>query len=172
MINDDTIFAGVDSYYDDSSSFSSKYKHHTDDGITFDCDSLTQQHFAADADINNIIDRYTRTGILPVPTADAIFGDFGDFDYHAAMNNVAVATEYFDSLPSSVRREFDNSVGVFLERIHDPSFAQRATELGLLKGSEAESGGHPLQKQPAQAAAVSPSLANTDEAQPTTSPSA
>ena len=78
----------------------------SDDGIDFGVDleedSLTQQQFAAESDINNILAKYERTGVISVSQGREIYGDFGNIDYQEAMNDIINAQDYFDSPPPPV----------------------------------------------------------------------
>ena len=75
--------------------------------------SLTQQHFAEECDINNIVEKYMLTGVLGDPLASPENSpQYGDFysaqDFHEAQNIIAYATQSFDELPASLRKRFDN----------------------------------------------------------------
>ena len=74
-------------------------------GIHFPNPSLTQQHFKEEADINNIIAKFNRTGFLVDPltpaTRQPMFGDFDKVpDFREAQNLIALAKEKFMELPT------------------------------------------------------------------------
>lgn len=103
-----------------------------DEGIFFEDESLAQQHFKDECDINNILAKYNRTGLLPQVSEQFEFGDFGEsFDYQASLNKMIEAQAIFDALPSQIRREFNNNVGEFLEQVHNEDFFDRGVEIGL-----------------------------------------
>lgn len=63
------------------------------------------------------------------------YGDFsGALDFHECQNKVVQMQAHFDSLPSGVRRSFQNDPGKLLDFVNDPRNYQRALELGLIPG--------------------------------------
>ena len=96
-------------------------------------ESATKQQFADEVDINRIMDRYERDGIIAhVNRYEGQYGDFGDApSYHAAMNTVVEAQEMFESLPARIRDRFGNSPAVFLEFVQDPANQEELVDLGL-----------------------------------------
>lgn len=103
-------------------------------GITYVGDSLTQQHFKDECDINKIIERFTRTGLLPQYPGDNM--EYGDYtsvaSYHEAMTILANAQAQFDSLPSSVRDKFDNDPAKMLDFVSKQDNIEESVKLGLL----------------------------------------
>ncbi len=83
--------------------------------------SRTQQSFKDETDINSIMAKYQKTGLIDhVNEHGAHYGEQpAADDYHAAMNMVASTSSLFSELPSSVRDEFDNDPALFLEYISD-----------------------------------------------------
>lgn len=101
-------------------------------GLTCFDDSLTQQQFKEEADINTIVNRFLKTGVLPTPTSFPQYVDFeGVFDYQSAMNLVRAADESFMRMDAKVRARFNNSPQEFLEFFANPENAQEAIRLGL-----------------------------------------
>lgn len=94
--------------------------------------SLTQQQFAEEADINTIVDRFLRSGVMPTPTQMPQYVDYeGVFDFQSAMNVVRAADENFMRLDAKVRSRFNNSPQEFLEFFANPENTQEAIRLGL-----------------------------------------
>jgi phage internal scaffolding protein len=94
--------------------------------------SLTQQQFAEEADINTIVNRFLKTGVLPTPNSFPQYVDFeGVFDYQSAMNLVRAADESFMRMDAKVRARFNNSPQEFLEFFANPENSQEAIRLGL-----------------------------------------
>ena len=94
--------------------------------------SLTQQQFADEADINNIVDRFMKTGHIPSPTSMPQYMDYeGVFDFQTAMNAVRQADENFMRMDSKVRARFHNSPQEFLEFFANPDNTEEAVRLGL-----------------------------------------
>ena len=114
-------------------------------------ESRTNQSMAPDTDINNIMKRYEKTGLLD--HVNRYQGDYGDFtnvpvDYHDAMNIVRAADEMFMSLPATVRSRFENDPGKFLAFVENPENASAMVEMGLASSvknrqGEGATGGSP-----------------------------
>lgn len=101
-------------------------------GLRCDDPSLTQQQFKEEADINTIVDRFLKTGVLPTPDRMPQYVDFeGVFDYQSAMNMVRAADEAFMRMDAKVRARFNNSPQDFLEFFSNPDNADEAIRLGL-----------------------------------------
>lgn len=84
--------------------------------MTFPAETLTEQHHKAACDINNIMARYTKTGVLDhVRRFEPVYSDLMPDEYHESMNKVAEAKSMFEELPSAVRRHFGDDVSQFLE---------------------------------------------------------
>jgi len=94
--------------------------------------SLTQQQFKEESDINTIVDRFMKSGVLPNPINMPQFVDYeGIFDFQSAMNTVRQADENFMRLDAKVRARFNNSPQEFLTFFSDPDNAGEAIRLGL-----------------------------------------
>ena len=83
--------------------------------------SRTQQSFKDETDINAIMAKYQKTGLIDhVNEHGAHYGDQPQAeDFHAAMNMVASTSSMFEELPSSTREQFDNDPAQFLEYLSD-----------------------------------------------------
>lgn len=100
----------------------------------------TKQSFKETVDINRIMSRYERTGMLEhVAKYEGDYGDFTDVptSYHEAMLQVRRADEMFMSLPAKVRKRFANDPGEFLAFVENPENRDEMHELGLLKPERA-----------------------------------
>lgn len=95
--------------------------------------SLTKQAMKSESDINNIMAKYAKTGIIShLSNHQGQYGDFSEVtDYHTALNQMIEAESSFASLPSGVRAEFDNNPGKFLDFVHDPANEEKMIEMGL-----------------------------------------
>ena len=94
--------------------------------------SLTQQQFKEEADINTIVDRFLRSGVLPNAVNMPQYVDYeGVFDFQSAMNTVRQADENFMRLDAKVRARFNNSPQEFLEFFANPENSDEAIRLGL-----------------------------------------
>ncbi len=101
--------------------------------------SRTRQSEAKDADINNIVARYDRTGVLPTIGREGFYADVSQVgDYRDALERVRVADEAFMQLPAKVRAKFDNDAAQFLDWTSDPGNREEMRELGLIEADPAD----------------------------------
>lgn len=78
--------------------------------------SLTEQHHAPACDVNNILARYTKTGVLEhVRQYEGQYTDCPSATYHEAMNRVTAVQSMFAELPSQLRSHFRNDPAEFVE---------------------------------------------------------
>lgn len=98
-----------------------------------DLPSLTRQEFAAEADINNLMTQYEKTGILPnLNSSPKEYLDVSDVpDFQTALEFVAAAERAFMSLPATVRATFENSAGNFISYAEDPANIEQMRSWGL-----------------------------------------
>lgn len=96
--------------------------------------SRTRQSEAEACDINAIMRRYEKTGVLPVEGREAFFADVSNMpDYRTALDHVHEARRYFMTLPADVREKFGNDPAGFLDFVADPDNRDEMVELGLLE---------------------------------------
>ena len=101
-------------------------------GIVFLDPSLTQQHQAVDADINVIVNRYMKSGTLPVVNNLPTYGDFsGVSDYREALELVRDAEKQFMSLPAAARAAFDHNPANLLDFLSVERTSQELSDIGL-----------------------------------------
>lgn len=100
--------------------------------------SLTKQSFKNECDINLIMKKWQKTGVLPqARSAQPCYGDFtGISDYQSALNAVAEAQDTFLALPSALRARFSNDPSLFLEFVQNPANIDEMISLGLAERSE------------------------------------
>ena len=97
----------------------------------------TQQQFAKDVDINTIVSRFEKTGIIKhLNPARPNYGFAPAITLHQAYEQIRYAKETFLSLPSEVRDEFDNDPVKFVEFIEDDANTETLREMGLLPAEE------------------------------------
>lgn len=127
--------------------------------LHFPNDGLTQQNFQEETDINNIMAKFAKTGL--VDHVNKVTGSYGDFtsvqDYQLHLDQVMAANAAFMQLPSAVRRRFDNDPAHLLSFLQDDRNRDEAVKLGLVnppatpepkaepkaKASGADGGGDP-----------------------------
>lgn len=110
-------------------------------GMEFRLESMTQQHFKDECDINRIMARYQETGVLIDPMTgtrrEPMFGEFdSEFDLREAMDKINAAYEQFSQLPSRIRDRFDNSPAKLMDFLRDSENYDEAVKLGLVRPRE------------------------------------
>lgn len=95
--------------------------------------TLTVQSAREDADINIIVKRMTRTGLVPNSARVPTQGDFSEqvTDYHTAMNMVRTANTEFMKLPAKIRSRFQNDPQELITYLSDPLNLEESYKLGL-----------------------------------------
>lgn len=101
---------------------------------TFQGPTRTKQAHLGECDINQIMARYERFGVIDhVNRHQGRYADItGLGDYQDCLNQVREAQELFADLPAAVRRRFDNDPQAFLDFCADPSNLDEMRTLGLL----------------------------------------
>jgi len=113
-------------------------------------ESVVQQQFAEECDINTIVRRFGLTGELPNGVAMPMVGDFTAVtDFQSAMNVVRQAEEAFMTLPGEVRARFVNDPQRVLQFLEDPANRDEAVKLGLVAApAEVDRVGNPVASVP------------------------
>ena len=115
-----------------------QYNYNRDDvshetGTHCEDETLTQQQFKDECDINNIMDRFGVTGGLPYDIRQPITEDFVEaFDYQTAQNAIRAANESFAAMPANVRARFQNDPQMFIEYFNNEDNREEAEKLGLV----------------------------------------
>lgn len=97
--------------------------------------SRTKQAMKAETDINNILNRFVKTGLLAhVNNKSPQYCDVSDVvDYRQAIERVRSTDKFFQGLPAKVRSRFQNDAAAFLDFMSNPANEGEARELGLTK---------------------------------------
>lgn len=97
--------------------------------------SLTVQDEKDACDINRILERFQKTGVLEhIKNNPPRYGDFSDVpNYQESLNKVIQAKEMFMELPATIREKFLNDPLKFLEFANNPKNADAMVDLGLAK---------------------------------------
>jgi phage internal scaffolding protein len=102
-------------------------------GLVCEEPTRAQQHHKDECDINVILERFGKTGQVPV---NAISGNYGDFsgvhDYHTAMNALIAAESEFGALPAQIRNRFANDPANLVQVLDNPDNRAEAEKLGLV----------------------------------------
>jgi hypothetical protein len=102
----------------------------------------TQKSKAKDCDINRIVAKYRKTGILgdPAHTRKPFFADVVlKGNYHAMQNMLTAADRAFMSLPAALRARFGNNPAAAYDFISKAENTKAAVEMGLLPKSAIKS---------------------------------
>ena len=97
-------------------------------------ESLTQQHFAEESEINNIIRSHDRNGVIDhIHRGNAIYGDFSNItDLSDALIQIKEAQQEFLNIPSEIREKFKNDAGEFFKFASNPDNESEMQKMGLL----------------------------------------
>jgi len=96
-----------------------------------------EQAHKEEVNINNIVKRHgmdliAKTAALQQFTYD----DNPNNDFQETMNAILKAEKSFDSVPSEIRKQFDNNPAKFMDFIHNPENNQQLIDWGLAKAPE------------------------------------
>lgn len=129
-------------------------------------ESLTKQSFKDECDINNVMKRFERTGVLEhVNKYQPQWGDYTNTpsSYQEALHQVAAANEMFLSLPARLRAKFDNDPGAYIAFVEDPANADELRAMGLLKNETYTTEGLSTDEAPQKAKSVGKPVAPPQE---------
>lgn len=95
---------------------------------------LTKQSHRDECDINVIMKRYEKSGVLPdYGGQQGRYLDCTGAQFQEAMNIIAKGRSIFAELPAAVRARFENDPAKMLDFVNDPENREEALRLGLLK---------------------------------------
>lgn len=105
--------------------------------VQFEGKGRTKQSFKDECDINNIIARFLRTGVMDFTQKnEPRYSDVTGIEFDQAMRVVAHARTMFEELPAKIRAEFENDPAAFLDFVQDPANREACEELGLMRRAE------------------------------------
>lgn len=107
--------------------------------ISLSCvgEGRTKQSHREECDINQIMARYQRTGVLEhVREHPPQYSDATAIDFQTAMDTVVQAKERFAALPSSIRDYCGNDPAAFLDLVTRPEYREEAIRLGLIRPAD------------------------------------
>lgn len=111
-------------------------------GLDTGSETKVQQQFAEQCDINNVVTRFKKTGLLQstpsrsVSRSGPVFGAYPFNDFQDAYLHIQKVKEQFMALPARVRQRFDNNPANIVRFVEDPANAKEALKLGLLEPPE------------------------------------
>ena len=97
--------------------------------------SMTNQADKDGSDINKIMARFEKTGVLVFDgvSRQPSYGDFSAIgDYHSMLTAIKRADLMFAQLPVTVRNRFDNDPQKLIDWLGDQSNVEEAVKLGLM----------------------------------------
>lgn len=110
----------------------------------------TKQSFKDECDINSIMKKYQRTGVIDhVNKHGGVYGECPAATFQEALALVDQAHNQFSELPSEARRRFNNDPAAFLSFVEDDNNREEAVLLGLIDAPKADTVAAPVP--PAQA---------------------
>jgi phage internal scaffolding protein len=94
--------------------------------------TMAKQSFKESCDVNHILKKYQKTGVLPIMKNQKLYEDFADAPtYHESMNIIAKSTEQFEGLDADLRDRFNNDPYKFLEFVNNEDNSDEMIKLGL-----------------------------------------
>jgi len=113
--------------------FISKYKGHKKIKLECKDPTLTDISQQNASDINNIMRKYKKTGVIThITNAIPTFGDVSQIgDYQSCLEHVRRAEQLFSELPALTRERFQNDPTQFVSFMDDENNLEEAIKLGL-----------------------------------------
>lgn len=103
--------------------------------VKFSGKGRTIQSDMQGADINVIMSKYEKTGVLVDDLGNVRTPMYGDFtevkDYHSLLCSIRRVETAFGLLPAKVRNRFDNDPQKLIDFLEDPKNLQESIDLGL-----------------------------------------
>lgn len=97
-------------------------------------ETLTEQQFKKQVDVNNIIAKFKKTGSITHlrNQASGVYMDLAaQPDYEESLNKVIKAEKAFSEIPAQVRKRFGNDPQQMLSFLANPANQEEAIKLGL-----------------------------------------
>lgn len=97
--------------------------------------SRTKQGPAAECEINKIMAKYHKTGLIThVNTRTGVFMDCSNIgSYQECVERIQNANDAFYTLPATMRERFDNNPGKLIEFLQDSKNVDEAVKLGIVQ---------------------------------------
>lgn len=81
----------------------------------------TKQAFRDECNINNVVNRYQQTGVLPVTNSlEPQYGDAPNLDLKESLDLVYAAREEFNNLTNEQKQAFNNDENLYFEYLANP----------------------------------------------------
>lgn len=96
---------------------------------------FTQQGHKKECDINYIIKKYDKTGLIGrIQKIEGVYGDVSGADFRKAQELVLNSKKLFNALPGNIKKRFNQSPEFLYEFMEDPGNREEAIKLGLIRG--------------------------------------
>jgi phage internal scaffolding protein len=94
--------------------------------------SIVEQSHKDEVNINNIVKKHGMELISKVAALQKFeFDDVTGNDFQESMNAIIKAKDTFQSVPSSIRKQFDNDPAKFMDFVYNPDNQDKLVEMGL-----------------------------------------
>lgn len=125
-------------------------------------EKLTKESFKDSCDINLVVAKYRKSGILPEMRSQGQFLDCSSVpSYQEALDTVRFAQDTFMALPAQLRAECGNDPAVFLDRVQDRAWAEKH---GLVDPTPQPADPDPVAAKPATSKSQKKATPNDEDA--------
>lgn len=120
----------------------------------------TKQAAAQETDINWIMRRYVKTGLIDhFAKHGGEYGFASAVSFHDCMNTVVKAEQMFADLPGPVRQRFNGEPAEFLSFVQNPENQEEMVKLGLARKKPEVEREAPVVPAKAESAPITPEVA-------------
>jgi len=99
--------------------------------------SMVRPEFEEELEINNIMDRYIKTGYMPLNEIAPTFGDFSlPLDFETMQDKILTAKAAYINLPLEIRDQYTTAESL-IKAISDPHEKSRLEALGVFQKPQA-----------------------------------
>lgn len=128
--------------------------------------SRAQQNFRDDVNINTIMAKARKTGLMPRRVGETFLDLSAGYSYQDILDRVMSIDDKFAQLPAKIRTRFDNDPGQMLAFLSDQSNHGEAIELGFFDRPEPEPEPEPKDKSKEPAEPAQPTKGRQEPAKP------
>ena len=101
--------------------------------VVFTQPSRTKQAHRDECDVNKIIAKYRKTGVVAHLNNNPQNYDYAPgVDFQEALELVQQGEDQFNSLPASIRTQFDNNPSDFVDFVSNPANHEEMIKMGLI----------------------------------------
>lgn len=99
-----------------------------------DLPTRTQQHLKEKVNVNSIIAKYRKTGLIDhVRKNPGVYLELTELpDYQTAMETIVRAQSTFETIPANLRLRFNNDPKMLIDFLSDDKNYEEASKLGLV----------------------------------------